>query len=58
MASSSNIIATNSNFKKLDAYYIGPQIKETEGEIFLKAKEIHESKKYHTKNYELERRLQ
>ncbi|WKC88022.1 NFACT family protein [Borreliella japonica] len=43
--SSPNIIATNSNFKILDAYYRRPKIKETSGEIFLKAKEIHESNK-------------
>ncbi|WNY60152.1 NFACT family protein [Borreliella bissettiae] len=43
--SSPNIIATNSNFKILDAYYRRPKIKETTGEIFLKAKEIHESNK-------------
>ncbi|WP_373584791.1 NFACT RNA binding domain-containing protein [Borreliella afzelii] len=43
--SSPNIIATNQNFKILDAYYRRPKIKETTGEIFLKAKEIHESNK-------------
>ncbi|WNY65807.1 NFACT family protein [Borreliella andersonii] len=43
--SSPNIIATNSNFKILDAYYRRPKIKETTGEFFLKAKEIHESNK-------------
>ncbi|WP_301409676.1 NFACT family protein [Borreliella tanukii] len=43
--SSPNIIATNSNLKILDAYYRRPKIKETSGEIFLKAKEIQESNK-------------
>ncbi|MCD2400732.1 NFACT family protein [Borreliella bissettiae] len=43
--SSPNIIATNSNFKILDAYYRRPKIKETTGEVFSKAKEIHESNK-------------
>ncbi|QFI14475.1 NFACT RNA binding domain-containing protein [Borrelia sp. CA_690] len=43
--SSPNIIATNPNFKILDVYYRRPKIKETTGEIFLKAKEIHESNK-------------
>ncbi|MBB6208055.1 NFACT RNA binding domain-containing protein [Borreliella lanei] len=43
--SSPNIIATNSNFKILDAYYRRPKIKEKTGEIFLKAKEINESNK-------------
>lgn len=41
--SSPNIIATNQNFKILDAYYRRPKAKETTGETFLKAKEIHES---------------
>ncbi|AJA90171.1 ferrous iron transporter A [Borreliella chilensis] len=43
--SSPNIIATNPNFKILDAYYRRPKIKEITGEIFLKAKEIYESNK-------------
>ncbi|WKC77910.1 NFACT family protein [Borreliella turdi] len=43
--SSPNIIATTPNFKILDVYYRRPKIKETTGEIFLKAKEIHESNK-------------
>ncbi|APS98555.1 hypothetical protein Bmayo_01710 [Borreliella mayonii] len=43
--SSPNIIATNSNLKILDAYYRRPKIKEITGEIFFKAKEIHENNK-------------
>ncbi len=43
--SSPNIIATNQNFKILDAYYRRPKAKETTGETFFKAKEIHESNK-------------
>ncbi|WPM05966.1 NFACT family protein [Borreliella sinica] len=43
--SSPNIIATNPDFKILDAYYRRPKIKEISGEFFLKAKEIYESNK-------------
>ncbi|UPA12026.1 NFACT RNA binding domain-containing protein [Borrelia venezuelensis] len=41
--SSPNIIATDANFKILDAYYRKPRSKEITGEIFTKAKEIIEN---------------
>ncbi|WP_445435933.1 NFACT RNA binding domain-containing protein [Candidatus Borreliella tachyglossi] len=41
--SSPNIIATDTNFKILDAYYRRPSSKEITGEIFKKAKELIEN---------------